>query len=152
MLRPVRGSATDGGRGASSPGEKPRNTLSLAPSDFCIERSRSRVASFFETTIGGSEVVSEPTAMPHSISPLAILAPMPIAACSEVPQAWIMVMPGVVGASLVPITASRARFQSREWVTTAPPTTSSMCWPASLYLSTSPLSAVVIISRFDRSA
>jgi len=43
-----------------------------------------------------------------------------------------MVMPGVDGASLVESTASRARFQSFECETTAPPTTSSMCTPARL--------------------
>ena len=82
--------------------------------------------------MGASEVVSDPMPMPHSISPTAILAAMPMDAWRLVPQAWIRVVPGVVRASLVPMTASRAMFQSLEWVTTAPPTTSSMCTPASL--------------------
>ena len=68
--------------------------------------------------------------MPLSISPVAILPPIIAAACRLVPQACWMVVPGVVRASLVPSTASRARFQSLEWVTTAPPTASSMCTPS----------------------
>ena len=52
--------------------------------------------------------------MPLSIWPVAILAAIAMAACRLVPQACCMVMPGVVGASLVPSTASRARFQSLE--------------------------------------
>ena len=38
--------------------------------------------------------------MPHSISPVAILAPMLTAACRLVPHACIMVMPGVDGRQL----------------------------------------------------
>ena len=90
--------------------------------------------------------------MPHSISPVAILAWIIEAACRLVPHACWMVMPGVVGASLVLSTASRARFQSLECVTTAPPIASSMCTPFRLYLSTSPLRTPVSISRFDLSA
>ena len=90
--------------------------------------------------------------MPHSIWPTAILAAIPIAACRLVPHACCMVMPGVVGASLLPSTASRARFQSLEWEITAPPAASSICTPASLHFSTRPLSTAVIISRFDLSA
>ena len=37
--------------------------------------------------MGASDVVSEPMPMPHSISPIAIFAPMPIAACRLVPHA-----------------------------------------------------------------
>ena len=54
-----------------------------------------------------------------SVLGIAIFAAIPMAAWSPVPQAWISVTPGVVGASLVPRTASRARFQSRECETTA---------------------------------
>ena len=74
-------------------------------------------------------MVSVPSAMPHSIWPVAILAPSSSAPARLVPQACIMVMAGVVGASALPITASRARFQSLAWVTTAPPTTSSIWAP-----------------------
>ena len=74
---------------------------------------------------------------------------MLIAACKLVPHAWIMVMPGVVGARPEPITASRAMFQSFECVTTAPPITSSICTPLRRNLSTMPFSVAVIISRLD---
>ena len=117
---------------------------------FCA--STSRWANFSLNTMGASDVVSEPMAMPHSIWPTAILAAIPMAACRLVPQACCMVMPGVVGASFEPSTASRARFQSLECETTAPPTASSMCTPASLYFSTRPLSTAVSISRLDLSA
>ena len=72
-----------------------------------------RCANFFENTIGASDVVSEPTAMPLSISPVAILAADAEAACRLVPQACISVMPGVEGASSAPSTASLARLKSR---------------------------------------
>src|SRR5882672_4630451 len=112
MDRPVRGSLTLGGCGASSPGEKPLKAESLWPIDLAFCASTSRCANFSLNTIGASEVVSEPMAMPHSISPVAILAWIMEAACRLVPQACWMVMPGVVGASLVDSTASQARFQS----------------------------------------
>ena len=129
MESPVRGSATDGGSGASSPGEKPWNTFTLSRKVFCCEALVRRCASFFDTTIGASDVVSEPTAMALSISPAAIFAALPSAPCRLVPHACMIVMPGVEGASSVPSTASRVRLKSFECVTTAPPTTSSMCWP-----------------------
>ena len=78
--------------------------------------------------------------------PLAALAGaalLGLSACSEVPQACIIVIAGVEGASVVPITVARAMFQSREWVTTAPPTTSSICAPLRPYRSTRPCSAPV---------
>src|ERR671924_1793780 len=116
MDRPVRGSFTDGGRGPSSAGENPFSTLSLSHTVFCWAHCVTRVENFFENTIGASEVVSAPIAIPLSIWPEAILAAIPIAACMLVPHACIMVMPGVEGASFEPITASRARFQSLECV------------------------------------
>ena len=64
--------------------------------------------------MGGSDVVSEPVAIAHSIWPAAILAPLPAAACKDVPHACINVMPGVEGLNVVPMTASRARLKSRE--------------------------------------
>ena len=128
----MRGSATEGGSGANSRGENPLKAPSFSPNERPCWAATSRFASGFDTTIGASEVVSEPHAIPDSISPMAILAAMPMAAWRPVPQAWINVMPGVVGASLVPRTASRARFQSRECETTAPPTTSSIWTPARL--------------------
>ena len=77
--------------------------------------------------MGASDVVSEPTAMAHSISPVAIFAALPRPPCRLVPHACIMVMPGVEALRRVPSTASRVRLKSFECVTTAPPTTSSMC-------------------------
>jgi hypothetical protein len=63
-----------------------------------------------------------------------------------------MVTPGVEVASLVLSSASRVRLKSFEWVTTAPPVTSPMCWPFRPYASTIPFRAAVIMSRFDKSA
>ena len=146
---PVRGSLTFGGCGASSAGEKPLKAARRWPIDLAFCASTSRWANFSLNTIGASEVVSEPMAMPDSICPVAILACRIIAACRLVPQACCKVMPGVDGASLLPSTASRARFQSLEWVTTAPPIASSICTPFKLYLSTRPFSAAVSIARFD---
>ena len=117
---------------------------------FCA--STRRCANFCLKTMGASEVVSEPMAMPHSVSPVAILAPIMAAACRLVPQACSMVVPGVERPSLVPSTASRAKFQSLEWETTAPPIASSMCTPFKSYLSDSPLSVAVSISRLEASA
>ena len=74
MERPVRGSPTLGGCGASSPGEKPLKAPSRCPIDLAFCTSTRRCANFCLKTIGASEVVSEPMAMPHSISPVAILA------------------------------------------------------------------------------
>ena len=54
-----------------------------------------------DTTIGGSDVVSEPMRCRCRSAPVAILAAMTMAACSDVPQACCSVMPGVDGASLV---------------------------------------------------
>jgi hypothetical protein len=85
MDRPVRGSLTLGGCGASSPGEKPLKAASLCPIDLAFCASTSRCANFSLKTIGASEVVSEPMAMPHSISPVAILAWIIDAACRLVP-------------------------------------------------------------------
>ena len=149
MERPVRGSPTLGGCGASSPGEKPLKAENRSPIDLAFCTSTRRWANFCLNTIGASEVVSEPMAMPLSVWPVAILAPIMAAACRLVPQACWIVTPGVVGASLVFSTASRARFQSLEWETTAPPTASSMCTPFRSYLSTRPLSVPVSISRLD---
>ena len=104
-------------------------TLTLSSVLFCCVSWLRRAANFLENTIGGSDVVSEPIAMALSIWPVAIFAAEPIAACREVPHACISVTPGVEVASLVPSTASRARLKSLACVTTAPPTTSSMCTP-----------------------
>ena len=152
MLRPVRGSLVLGGCGESSVGEKSLKMESRSITVRARCKATSRCANLRLNTIGASLVVSAPQAIPLSIWPMAILAPMSMAACKLVPQACCMVMPGVVGASLVSMTASRARFQSRECETTAPPTTSPMATPASLYLSTSPEMAVDIILRLVCSA
>ena len=90
--------------------------------------------------------------MADSIWPMAIFAALPSAACRLVPQAWDSVTPGVSSRSFVPMTASRVRLKSLACVMTAPPTTSSMCSPSSLYFSTRPFSAAVIKSRFVRSS
>ena len=140
MDRPVRGSPTAGGCGASSDGEKPLNTFSLSMNGFCWPSLTRRCANFFETTIGASEVVSEPMAMPLSISPVAILAAMR----GRLQAGAAGLQHGDAGRGrreLGAEHASRARFQSFECETTAPPTTSSMCTPFSLYLSTRPFSA-----------
>ncbi len=141
-----------GGCGASSDGESPWKTLTLSQVDFFCDISTSRFEKRRENTIGASDVVSLPTAMPEEICPIAILAPIPNAACKLVPQASISVIPGVEGASRDPITASRAKFQSFECVTTAPPTTSSMWAPCNPYRSAVASMTAVIISRFVRSA
>ena len=67
MFSPVRGSPTDGGCGASSAGDRPLNTLILSHIDFFCVICVRRLAKRLENTIGASDVVSEPIAMPHSI-------------------------------------------------------------------------------------
>ena len=90
--------------------------------------------------------------MPLSLAPVAILPPIMMAACRLVPHACTSVVPGVAGDSLEPSTASRARFQSRECDTTAPPTASSISAPFRSNLSTRPFSVAVSISRLELSA
>jgi hypothetical protein len=128
------------------------NAAAFWPKPRARDKATRRWANLRWNTIGASLVVSEPKAMPDSICPVAILAARPSAPCKLVPQACIMVMPGVVGARALPITASRARFQSLAWVTTAPPTTSSIWAPWSEKRSTSPPSVPISMSRLVSSA
>ena len=67
--------------------------------------------------------------------------------CRLVPHACCSVMPGVSGERPVDSSASRARFQSFEWVVTAPATTSSIRLPPSPKRSTTPWTAAASISR-----
>ncbi len=115
MALPVRGSATPGRCGFSSPKEKPF-TAALNFSSGVLARlmRRKRCCSARLYTMGTSLVVSEPPAMPASICPQAILLATTMAASRPVPQARASVRPGVVGARPEDNVASRARFQSDE--------------------------------------
>ena len=94
MLSPVRGSEVEGGCGASSAGVKLLNAAAFWPRLRARESCTRRWANRRWNTIGASLVVSEPSEMPDSICPVAILAAMPRAPARLVPQACIMVMAG----------------------------------------------------------
>ena len=110
--------------------------------------SRIRLAKLSRNTIGTSEVVSDPPAMPESICPTAILLATTMAASRLVPQARCSVIPGVCSSSPELRVISRARFQSLECLMTAPKATSpSRCF-CSPNRSTAAATALTPISLF----
>ena len=128
------------------------NSASFERRSFARPSPTSRFETFGPNTIGASLVVSVPAAIAQSICPVAIFAPATIAACRDVPHAWLIVIAGVLGSSRVCSVASRARFQSRECEMTAPAFTSPSRSPSSAQRSTIASRTVDSILRFDSSA
>jgi len=76
MDRPVRGSPLAGSTGFNSDGLKPLKTFSRCFALLAALAFTSLCENLRPKVMGGSEVVSVPAAIPHSIWPLAIFAPM----------------------------------------------------------------------------
>src|SRR5690349_3244845 len=90
--------------------------------------------------------------MPASMCPAAILFAMINALSSDVPHARAVVMPGVVGASPDDSVASRARFQSKLCLITAPNATSPSSTPYNPKRSTSAPSVLTAMPKLPTSA